>query len=115
MIAKAKKESIVQKLLVTNQKVTTMRTRLLIQGEAGKAAEVQAKGQELTREIDSLLAQIMSNWAGSADQLVQDISGLNTNLQSTINKVKQRAQTAEQVVKAIGLIDDAISIAKTFI
>ena len=115
MIAKAKKENIVQKLLITNQKATTMRTRLLIQGEADKAAEVQAKGQQLTNEIDNLLAQMMSSWAGNADQLAQKISGLNTNLQSTINKVKQRTQTAQQVVKAVGLIDDAISIAKSFI
>ena len=115
MIAKARKENIVQKLLITNQKATALRTRLLIQGETDKADEVQIKGKQLANEIEKLLAEMMSNWAGNADALVQDITGLNTNLQSTINNVKERSKTAQQVVKAVSLIDDAISIAKSFL
>ena len=112
MIPKSSKEEIIQRLLVTKQKAHALEVRLLLSDKEDDAKKVAKKSKALTRQIDKLLGQVMDEWQGQATKIIMDIKTGNAALQNSITNIKKNVKTAQNIVKAIGLIDDAIAIAK---
>ncbi len=112
MIPVESKEEVVQRLLVAKQRANTLEIRLLLKGKEDEANKVRKKSKALTRQTDKLLGQLMDEWLGEATQVIQGIKTANAALQTAITKIKNNVEIAQNVVKAIGLIDDVIVIAK---
>jgi len=53
----------------------------------------------------------LDDWLGQTAAIIQVDKTANTSLQQSIRKIKQGVKTAENLVKAIGLIDDLITTA----
>lgn len=111
-ISKAKKEALVDSLMVTLAKTNRLEIVLRFQGEGKEATKVQARGKELSKQIDKLLAKIMLDWLGQAAALETSIKATNTKLQGAIRDIKKKIQVAQRVIKAIGHIDDVIDFGK---
>ena len=112
MISKNSKEEIIQRLLITKQRSIALEVRLLVKGKSEEANKIKSKTKALTRQIDQLLSKLMDEWIGQAVMVIGNITKTNAALQTSITKVKNNEKTAENIVKAIGLVDDAINIAK---
>ena len=115
MISKNSKEEIIQGLLVTKQKAHALEVRLLLKGKQKDGKKVARKSKALSRKIDILLGQVMDEWQGQGNKIIKDIKSANADLQRSIAEIKRNVKTAQNIVKAIGLIDDAIVMAKGFI
>ena len=110
-VSKLIKQQIIQNLLVTKQKSHNLEMTLRFKGQTQQADLVAAKTQELTAEIDTLLVKLLDEWLTESVGVVGEIRSGNTRLQTSIRKVSQGVQTAQNIVKAIGFVDDAIAIA----
>ena len=115
MIPKDSKEAVIQRLLVTKQRANTLEVRLLLAGKSEEAGKVAKRSKALTRQIEKLLGQVMDEWAGESTKIIADLKTANAGLQTSITNIKKNVKTAENIVKAVGLIDDAIVIARGLI
>lgn len=110
-VSQSQKEKIVRGLLIARQKATSLRARLRLLGESDAAASVTDQVEVLDARIEELLEDMMSAWRGTAQSKINQISRANTKLQGTIRGVRDRERRANEVVKAIGLLDSVIEIA----
>ena len=53
----------------------------------------------------------MDEWMGTAKTVRERMKNINSGPQATIRDIKNKKRLAENVVKAIGFIDDAVGIA----
>jgi ubiquinone biosynthesis protein UbiJ len=105
------KQEVIQRLLIGKQKAHILETSLRFKGEGDEADKVAQKASELSNQIDTLLAQVLDDWLGQTDAIIQGIKKSNTSLQQSIRKIQQGVKTTENLVKAIGFLDDLIAIA----
>jgi hypothetical protein len=105
------KQEIVQRLLVTKQRGHSLEITLRFKGKVDEADKVAASTAELSRRIEILLGQIIDEWLAQGADIVEEITRVNARLQNSITAIKKGVQTAQNVVKAIGFIDDAVGIA----
>lgn len=112
MMTQTSKEEIIDKLLFTLYRSGKLEARLLVTGEIDKADIVAEKSDALNQQIKTLIGQVMDEWLGQSTVVIKDIKITSANLQRSITKIKKNVNTAKNIVKAIGLIDDTITIAK---
>jgi len=105
------KQEVIQRLLVGNQKAQILEISLRFKGKGDEADKVAQKASELSSRIDALLSQVLEDWLGQADAIIQEVKDANTSLQQSIRKIKQGVKTTENLVKAIGFLDDLIATA----
>lgn len=110
-MSRSAKEETIDRLSEAQRKGHKLEVVLRFQGEAGEADRVKTSTDELKDEIDRLLSEIMAEWVGSSRTVIADLKGLNRKLQAEIRDIKKKIRVAEKVVKAIGLIDDAVELA----
>lgn len=105
------KEAMIDALLESKRKGFRLEITLRFQGKAAEADEVKAKTRKLSRKIDDLLVRAMEDWLGNAAALIKTMKNTNAKLQASIRDIKKRIKVAQNVVKAIGFLDDAIDVA----
>ena len=110
-ISERKKQEIIQGLLVTKQRAHNLEIILRFAGNSEEADAVKETTSALTAQIDTLLSQLISEWLASSVDVVENIKNSNANLQRAINKISRGVDTAQNIVKAIGFIDEAVAIA----
>ena len=108
---KEDKELIVDNLLITKRKGHNLEIDLMFKGMEGEVKKVKTKTNKLSKKVDSLLSALMKDWIGSANSTIESIKKTNQNLQKTIRDIKKDVETAKNIVKALGYLDDAIMIA----
>lgn len=105
------KEALIDALLESKRKGFRLEISLRFQGKNAEADKVKAKTRKLSRTMDNLLSQAMQSWLGNATVLRQTMTKTNANLQASIRDIKKKIEVAENIVKAIGYLDDAIKLA----
>lgn len=111
IIKNSDKQDIISGLLVANQKAHMVETTLRFKGRASEANQISEKTTELSDKIDELLGRVMDEWTGEAEKIDSSISKANASLQKTIRDIQNDLKIAENVVKAVGFVDDVIVIA----
>jgi hypothetical protein len=111
-ISKANKEALYDSLDESKRKGQRLEIRLRFQGKNEDADQVKAKTDELSQQLDDLLAGIMENWSGNAKALITATKDTNKRLQASIRDIKNKIKIGENLVKALGYLDDAIKVAK---
>jgi len=109
-ISMNKKQEIIQQLLASKTKAYQAEVKLLLKQKPSEAAEVKNHGKELSKRIDNLIAETMSNWLGNADKLISDVKLINKNVQRSIKDINNNVNVAGNVVKLVGFIDDVVEI-----
>ena len=104
------KQKIIQQLLAGKTKAYLAEVKLLLKNKPEQANEVKNYGKELSRKIDHLIAQTMSDWVGDAEIIIKDIKSINKKVQRSINNIQNDINVAKNVVKIIGFIDEIMEI-----
>jgi hypothetical protein len=80
-----------------------------------EAARFDRRKARLKLEIDGLLRDLYQDWIGDAKTLKGKLDESNKAVDKAIKDIEQKIKTAENVVKALGCIDDAIKIAANLV
>lgn len=111
IIEMTEKQQVAHQLLVSKIKAYNSEIKYRAKGDDSKADEVKEHGKELSRKVDDVIAELMRDWTGDAEEIVTSTKAINETIQSIINKINKDIDTAEDFVKLIGLIDAVVSIA----
>lgn len=109
-ISMTKKQEIIQQLLASKTKAYQAEVKLLLKQKPEEANEVKNHGKELSRRIDNLIAEAMSDWIGNADKIIRDVKLINKKVQRSINDINNNVNLTGSVVKLVGFIDDVVEI-----
>ena len=104
------KRQVMQRFLKAKEKVHALEFELLLQGRDDDAAMVREAGNRVSDEIDRLLKQIMEEWLGEAKDVELELRAKNRSLQASISEIRKKVRTAQNVVKALGYVDDIVAI-----
>ena len=110
-LSKQSKQEMIQRFLVTKQKAHNLEIDLRFKGKSEDADKVAKKTAELSGKIDALLVSVIDNWLGRKDVIIQGIKEANTSLQKSIRQIQNDVETAKNIERAIGYIDDVVVIA----
>jgi len=75
------------------------------------AEKARKKVRTLGRKIDDLLAKAMDEWSINAKTLIAEMRKSNQSLQGDIRDIRKKKNLAQKTIKALGLLDDVISVA----
>lgn len=106
------KEKILEPLMVAHRQGQIAEINLRFQGKTDEAEKVWQENRRLSAEIDILIGQMMDEWLGNAERAIKGLAEANTKLEATVAEIKKQINVAENVVKIIELLDDAVAIAK---
>ena len=109
-ISMTEKQALIQQLLVAKNKAYQAEVALLLAGETDQADEVKNHGKELSRRIDRLIAQTMTDWTVAAEEIIEDVRGINKKVQRSIKEINNHVNAARNAVKLVGFIDDVVGI-----
>jgi hypothetical protein len=106
------KEKVVESLMAARRQGQTIEITLRFQGKTDEAEKVWQENRRLSTEIDILIGQMMDEWLGDAERVIKGLGKISTKLEAAIAEIKKQITVAQNVVKIIGLLDDAVAIAK---
>jgi hypothetical protein len=106
------KEKLLESLMGTHRQGQVAELRLRFQEEPDEAEKIWAANIRLSTEIDILLGRIMEDWLGSAARATADLRKANANLKAAIDDIQKQIKVAQNVVKVVGLLDEAVAIAR---
>ncbi|WP_052417423.1 hypothetical protein [Cellvibrio mixtus] len=109
------KTDAIHSMQVTLQRCQNLELILRFQEDSTNASLLGAKNKALRKQIDKLIIEAMKDWLEDAQEVTTKIKNANKNLQISITNVKNKKQKGENIVKALGLIDDVISIATSLL
>jgi hypothetical protein len=115
MASKTDKELAIAKLMVSRQKATSLLARLRLNNEDDAADDVGERIEALDKEIEKLLESLLDSWVSNVTPQLEQLGNANGKIQATIRGVMDRQKRAANIVKALGLLDEVIGIAKTFL
>lgn len=88
---------------------------LRAQNHASEADEIWRSVTRLSAEIDILIGKMMDDWDSKIDSVTKRLVKANGKLQLAVDEIKRDIKIAQNVVKVIGLLDDAIGIAQKLV
>lgn len=106
-------QKLIGKLFVSKQKAHDLEILLRLKNNPDDAEKAAEKAHVLSQKIDQLLAKEMIEWLGESDKIIEDVGKANTSIKAAIEKIKNDSDVMQETVKAIGLIDDVINLAKS--
>jgi hypothetical protein len=106
------KEKVIESLMAEHRQGQIAEINLRLQGKPDEADKVWQENTRLAAEIDILIGQMMDEWLGNAERAIKGLAKINTKLEAAVAEIKKQMNVAQNVVKIIGLLDDAVAIAK---
>ena len=106
------KEKVLESMIAAHRQGQLAEVSLRLQGKPDEADKIKPGNKRLSGEIDILVGQMMDEWLGDADRTVKDLTAVNAKLEAAVAKIKKQINIAKNVVKVLGLLDDAVAIAK---
>jgi hypothetical protein len=106
------KEKFLESLMAEHRQGQIAEINLRLQGKPDEAEKVWQENARLSAEIDILIGQMMDEWLGNAERAIKSLEKINTKLEAAVDEIKKQINVAKNVVKIIGLLDDAVAIAK---
>jgi hypothetical protein len=106
------KEKVIDSLMAEHRQGQIAEINLRLQGKPDEADKVWQENTRLSAEIDILIGQVMDEWLGNAERAIKGLAKINTKLEAAVAEIKKQIHVAQNVVKIIGLLDDAVAIAK---
>ena len=110
-LSKPDKQLLIRSLQSTRNKGDQLEIELLIADRNTEARQVRDATNALSRQIRKLISAAKKSWRGQAASLVADMRKRNARLQGAIRDIQRKVRIAENVAKAVRLIDDAVLLA----
>jgi hypothetical protein len=109
------KEKVIEFLMAARRQAQLAEVSLRFQGKPDEAEKIWERNTRLSAEIDILIGRIMEEWLAAADRVIKKLTAINAKLETTIADIKRKIDVAQNVVKVVGFLDDAVGIAKKII
>jgi hypothetical protein len=106
------KEKVIESLMAARRQGQITEINLRFQGKTDEAEKVWQDNARLSAEIDILIGQMMDEWLGNAERAIKGLAKVNSKLEAAVAEIKKQINVAQNVVKIIGLLDEAVAIAK---
>ena len=106
------KEKVIESLMAEHRQGQVAEINLRLQGKPDEAEKVWQNNSRLAAEIDILIGQLMDEWLGNAERAIKGLAKISAKLETAVAEIKKQINIAQNVVKIIGLLDDAVAIAK---
>jgi predicted transcriptional regulator len=106
------KEKVLESLMSAHSQGQLTEVSLRLQGKPDEADKLKPGNTRLSGEIDNLIGKMMDEWLGDADRNMKALTAANAKLEAAVAEIKKQINVAQNVVKIIGLLDDAVAIAK---
>jgi len=106
------KEKVIDSLMAEHRQGQIAEINLRLQGKPDEAEKVWQNNSRLAAEIDILIGQLMDEWLGNAERAIKGLAKISAKLEAAVAEIKKQINIAQNVVKIIGLLDDAVAIAK---
>ena len=81
------------------------------QGLAEEAVRLDRRRARLKLELDELLVCLYQDWMGEAKALQEKLITSNEDVNKSIKDIQDQIQTAQNITKVIGCLDDVINLA----
>ena len=107
-----KKEKVLESLMSTHRQGQLAEVSLRLQGKPDEADKIKPGNTRLSGEIDTLIGQMMDEWLGNAGPTMKDLTAVNGKLAAAVADIKKQINVTQNVVKALGLLDEAVAVAK---
>src|SRR5881398_1401495 len=108
----SEKEKFLGSLMDMRRKGQSTEVNLRFQQQTVEADRVKEANKRLTDQIDAQVGDAMNQWLGSAANAMTELGKKSSGIDASIAAIKKKVKIAENVVKAVGFIDDAVAIAK---
>ncbi len=106
------KEKVLESLMAARRQGQLAELTLRFQGRPAEAENIREGNARLSTEIDILIGRMMEDWLGAADRATKDLATANARLEAAVADIKKQIEVAQNVVEVLGLLDDALAIAK---
>jgi hypothetical protein len=108
----SEKEQLLTSLMDMRRQGQSAEIDLRFQQRTADADALKEANKRLTKQIDALLGRLMREWLGTAATAMTDLGNTSAALEAATADIKKKIAIAQNVVKAVGLLDDAVAIAK---
>jgi hypothetical protein len=109
---RTEKEHVLESLMAARRQGQLAELSLRFQDKPEEANRIREGTTRLSTEIDILIGRMMDEWTGRADTAIKRLTAANGKLETAVGDIKNRIKIAQNVVKVIGFLDDAVAIAK---
>lgn len=106
------KEKVLESLMAARRQGQLAELSLRFRNKPDEAEKIRGGNARLSTEIDILIGRMMEEWIGRADTAIKGLTAANTKLEAAVADIKKQIQIAQNVVKVVGFLDDAVAIAK---
>lgn len=96
-------------------KITNVKVRLTLAGEDALAKKMETKRKALLKQIETLEGQIADQWTVEATDLTKKLQEANAKVQGRIRNIRKRVNVANNAIKIIDQIDDALAFLKMIV
>ncbi len=93
-------------------KLTNVQIRLQLAGEDALAEQIDTKRKALLKEIETLQGRVAEQWTVNAETIAEELRVANSKVQTRIRSIQKRVHVADNAIKIIARIDDAIDFVK---
>ena len=106
------KEHVLESLMEARRHGQLAELSLRFQNKPDDANKIWEGNTRLSTEIDILIGRMMDEWAGRADTAITGLAAANAKLEAAVGDIKKRIKIAQNVVTVVGVLDDAVAIAR---
>jgi hypothetical protein len=106
------KEKVLESMMAAHRQGQLAEVSLRLQGKPDQAEKLRPGNTRLSTEVDILIGQMMDEWLGNAGPTMKDPTAVNGKLAAAVADIKKQINIAQNVVKALGLLDEAVAVAK---
>ena len=106
------KEKVLESMMAAHRQGQLAEVSLRLQGKPDQAEKLRPGNTRLSTEVDILIGQMMDEWLGNSERAIKGLAKITTKLEAAVAEIKKQINVAQNVVKIIGLLDDAVAIAK---
>lgn len=107
--------NLITRMITSLGKLSNIEARLRWSGDTTSADQIKVKHDELRDQIDILRGRVADQWTKGTAQIEEGIRKANTRVQTSIRDIQRNIKVAENVVKVIGQVNDAIVAVKGLI
>jgi len=111
----SEKNELLDRLSVCYNRTNYLKILCEEKNKPDEAAKLEKLKERLKLKIDGLLRDLYQNWIGSANELKIDLDKSNIELDKCIKEIEGDIETAQNIIKGIGYIDDVIKQAANLI
>jgi hypothetical protein len=111
MMTPAEKNLLLDRLSVCYNRTNYLKVLCEEQELTNDAKSFGRRKDRLKVEIDGLLQDLYHEWIGEANAIRKKLDESNKAVDKAVKDIEQKIKTAQNIVKALGHIDDVIKIA----